>query len=178
MRQTQDSDRQVLETERLRLRELTLDDAAFILTLLNEPAFIRFIGDKGVRTLADARNYLQKGPIASYDRFGYGLWLAQLKLSGEPLGVCGLVRRDTLPDADIGYAYLERYWSKGYATEAARGVMRHAFDVLGLKRLLAITDQENSGSIKVLKKIGLKDEGLVRLSDEGPELILFGLNEG
>lgn len=166
----------ILETQRLNLRELNLEDAGFILELLNEPAFVRFIGDRGVKNLSDARAYLTGGPIASYARYGFGLWLVQLKSTGESLGICGLVKRDTLPDFDIGYAFLERYWLKGYASEAAQAVKTYALEVLGVKRLMAVTDQENAGSIKVIEKIGLKYEGLVRITENGAELKLFSLS--
>lgn len=166
----------VLETERLILRKLVLEDAGFILELLNEPAFVRFIGDRGVRVLEEAKDYLVKGPLASYDRFGFGLWLVQLKATQEPLGICGLVKRDSLPNIDIGYAFLERFWLKGYASESALAVKSYAMNVLGLKRLVAITDQDNTGSARVLEKIGLKYERLVRLSDDGPELKLYSVD--
>lgn len=165
----------IIETQRLNLRELGLEDAGFILELLNEPAFVRFIGDRGVRNLADARGYLTGGPITSYDRHGFGLWLVLSKATGESLGICGLLKRDSLPDIDIGYAFLERHWAKGYASEAAQAVKTYAVDVLGSKRLLAITDQGNAGSIRVLEKIGLKYVRLVRLSENGDELKLFSL---
>jgi RimJ/RimL family protein N-acetyltransferase len=166
----------ILDTDRLSLRELTVDDAEFILELVNEPAFVRFIGDKGVRNLGDAKEYLVKGPLASYTRFGFGLWLVQLRYSKESLGICGLIKRDLLPDVDIGYALLERFWAKGYASESAQAVKDYAMDSLGLKRLVAITDQDNVSSIKVLEKIGLRSERLVILSEGGHELKLFAVD--
>ena len=114
----------LLESERLVLRELDLDDAEFILELLNEPAFVRFIGDKGVRTLADAREYLQKGPMDSYRRLGFGLYLASLRADGTPIGMCGLVKREGLADVDVGFALRSRYWSQGYAAGSGRGRAR------------------------------------------------------
>jgi RimJ/RimL family protein N-acetyltransferase len=162
----------VIQTERLILRELDLDDAAFILELLNEPAFLRFIGDKGVRTLDGARDYMRKGPIDSYGRHGFGLYAACL-LDGTPIGICGLVKRDGLNDADVGFAFLSRHCAKGYAAESASAVLAHARRVLRLPRIVAITAPENRGSIAVLEKIGLKFEGLIRLEDLGPELKLF-----
>src|SRR5262245_31356408 len=115
----------VLETERLRLRRFSLDDAPLILELLNDPLWIRFIGDRNVRTLEDARGYAKK-PIESYDKHGYGLYIVERKAGGELLGMCGLVKRDTLPHADIGFAFLERFRGQGYALEAAQGTMRYA----------------------------------------------------
>jgi RimJ/RimL family protein N-acetyltransferase len=163
----------ILDTERLRLRQLNAGDAAFILELLNDPSFLRNIGDRGVRTLADAVQYILQGPIDSYARHGYGLWLVELKDAGTPAGICGLVKRDTLPDADIGYAFLPRFRSRGYARESAAAVLSYAFGALGLRRVLAITNPDNAGSVKVLEKIGLKFDRLVRLSDDAPEIMLF-----
>ena len=163
----------VLETERLNLRRLDAGDAAFILELLNEESFLRNIGDKGVRTIEGAVQYILKGPVESYARHGFGLWLVELKDEGTPAGICGLVKRDTLPDADIGYAFLARFRSRGYASESAAAVLSYASKALGLRRVLAITNQDNEGSIRVLEKIGLKFERLVRLSDDAPEIMLF-----
>lgn len=163
----------VLETERLNLRRLSIDDAEFILQLLNEPSFIRNIGDKGVRTVADARRYISDGPVASYQRYGFGLYLVELKESGQPIGISGLVRRETLADVDIGFAFLPDYWSKGYAVESALAVKAYAFEVLGLKRLVAITDPQNEGSMRVLEKIGLRYQRLVQLSVDGPLIRLY-----
>ena len=166
----------VLETERLSLREMTVGDAAFILVLLNEPSFLRFIGDKGVRTIEDAERYIETGPLASYARFGHGLWLVELRESGEAIGICGLLRRDTLSDVDLGFAFLPRFWSMGYARESAAAAMRHGLRTLGLPRLVAITDPDNIGSAKVLEAIGLRFEGMVRLEPDAMELKLFAID--
>jgi ribosomal-protein-alanine N-acetyltransferase len=163
----------ILETERLVLRKFSVEDAAFILRLLNEPSFIRNIGDRGVRTLEDARSYILRVPIASYERNGFGLYLVILKESGESVGMCGLIKREELEDVDIGYAFLPEYWSKGYAVESALAVKEYARDVIGLKRLVAITDPENQGSIRVLEKIGLRFEKMIRLSEDDIELKLL-----
>jgi RimJ/RimL family protein N-acetyltransferase len=163
----------VIQTDRLVLRHLDLNDDAFILELLNEAAFLRFIGDKGVRTLGSAREYILKGPIDSYGRHGFGLYATCL-LDGTPAGICGLVKRDGLTDADVGFAFLSRHCSKGYATESAAAVLVHTRQVLRLQRIVAITSPENSGSIAVLEKIGLKFERMIRLAEHGPELKLFG----
>ena len=163
----------VIQTERLVLRQLELHDAAFILELLNEAAFLQFIGDKGVRTLGDARDYILKGPIDSYGRYGFGLYAACL-LEGTPVGICGLVRRDGLADVDVGFAFLSRHCAKGYAAESASAVLVHARQVLRMQRIVAITSPENLGSIAVLEKIGLKFERMIRLAELGPELKLFG----
>jgi RimJ/RimL family protein N-acetyltransferase len=146
----------VFETGRLALRQFSPNDAEFILELLNEPSWIRFIGDKNVRTLDDARNYLVNGPIAMYERVGFGLFLVALKSSGEPVGMCGLIKRDTLEDVDIGFAFLPRHWGKGYAFEAAEATMNYGREVLKLKRIVAITSPDNDSSIKLIERIGLK----------------------
>ena len=164
---------QVLETERLVLRFFDFDDSEFIVRLLNEPSFIEHIGDKGVRSLKDARQYLMKGPLDSYERFGYGLNMVELKESGESIGMCGLVRRDNLDDADIGYAFLERYWSRGYARESAGAVLNHARNTLGLDRIVAIVTPGNHSSIRLLEKIGLTFERMIRLNGDDEELQFF-----
>jgi RimJ/RimL family protein N-acetyltransferase len=164
---------QVLETERLFLRQLSTDDAAFILALLNEPSFIQNIGDRGVRTLEDARSYLLQGPLASYARHGFGLYLVLLKETEQPIGMCGLIKRDSLADVDIGYAFLPLFWSKGYAVESAQAVKAYAGEVVGLKRLVAITDPANQGSIRVLEKLGFRFEKMVRLPADDIDLKLF-----
>src|SRR5687768_12396838 len=133
----------LLETDRLILRELTLDDAPFILTLLNDPSFIRYINDKNVRNLEDARQYMLNGPMASYAQNGFGLHLVELKDSAVPIGVCGLLKREELPDPDIGFAFLPDYWGKGFALESASAVMNDARERLGLKRVLAIVSHDN-----------------------------------
>jgi len=165
----------VIETERLILRKLSTDDAKFILDLLNQPSFIHFIGDRGVRNLEDARQYILKGAVTSYERFGFGLYLTLLKEDQVPIGICGLVKRDTFKDADIGFAFLPQYWSMGYAFESASAVLAYATNVLGLKQVLGITTPDNQRSIHVLEKIGLKFEKMVRLPKDDVELKLFVL---
>lgn len=164
----------VLETERLIVRRLAPDgDAAFILELLNDASFIRFIGDKGVRTLDDARNYILNGPIASYERFGFGLCAVELKDTGVPIGMCGLLKRDTLTNPDIGFAFLPAYCKQGYGFESADAVIKHARDVLGLNEILAITSPDNEASGKLLGKIGFRFEKLTKLTDDSDEVKLF-----
>lgn len=164
---------QILETERLSLRLLTTDDAPFILELLNDPAFLRFIGDKGVRTLEDARKYILQGPMQSYEKLGFGLYLVELKGVSIPIGMCGLIKRDALEDVDIGFAFLPDYRASGYGFESALAVRDYALNVLGLKRILAITNPDNAGSIRVLEKLGLKFDRLIRLNDESTEIRLY-----
>ncbi|PYR90565.1 MAG: GNAT family N-acetyltransferase [Acidobacteria bacterium] len=145
-----------------------------MLTLLNEPSFIRNIGDRGVRTIADAQLYITAGPLASYERFGFGLYMVELKPSCAPIGICGLVKRDALPDIDIGFAFLPRFWSMGYAFESASAVRDQAREEVGLRRLVAIVDPVNDGSIRVLEKLGFTFERMVRLGEEEKDLKLFG----
>ncbi len=166
----------VLETPRLALREFTHGDDAFVLRLVNEPSWLRFIGDRGVRTLPDARRYLDDGPRRSYARNGFGLWCVALRPSGTPVGMCGLIRRDTLPDVDVGFAFLPEAWGQGYARESAAAVLAHARDVLGLSRILAITDPDNAASIRVLEAVGMRPEGAVRLPGETIDLLVFAWN--
>ena len=165
----------VLETDRLVLRKLSVDDAEFILELLNEPSFLQFIGDKGVRTLDDARAYILHGPVNSYRRHGFGLYLTALKEGAVPIGICGLLQRETLADVDIGFAFLPAFWSRGYALEAASAVKAYGFDTLGLKRIVAITNPDNAASIKLLEKVGLKYERMIKLTEEASEIKLYAV---
>jgi RimJ/RimL family protein N-acetyltransferase len=167
---------QVLETERLTLRQLELGDAAFILELLNEPAFIENIADKGVRSLDDARAYLASGPLASYARHGFGLWLVALKETGTPVGFCGLIQREGLDSPDVGYAFLARHWSRGYAVEAASATVAYGFSELGLDRIVAITAPDNRRSIQVLERIGLRFEKMIELPQHGGASRLFSVD--
>ena len=166
----------VLETERLVLRRLTLNDAPFIVELLNEPSFLRFIGDRGVRNIQDARHYLLKGPITSYEKHGFGLNLVFLRDSGDSIGICGLLKRDTLPDVDVGFAFLPTHWRKGYAAESASAILTHGRRAFGLRRIVAITSPDNVASIGVLEKIGLKFVAMTRLGDDPREVKLFGID--
>ena len=165
----------LIETERLRLRQLSDDDAEFVLRLLNEPSFIQNIGDRGVRTLDDARAYITNGPIASYEKHGFGLLLVQLKTTGTPIGICGLLKRDALPEPDIGYALLPEFWCKGYAHESATAVLDHARNVLGLNSTLAVVNPDNAASIRLLEKMGFQFERMVRLNEDAAEIKLFAL---
>lgn len=142
-----------LTTERLRLRHVTLADTALIVEMLNDPDFITYIGDKGVRDLAGAEKYLREGPLASYARHGFGLWAVTLP-DGTPIGMCGLLQRAFLPHPDLGYAFLARHRGRGYAHEAAAAVLRHAREQLGLTTLHAITALRNPDSVKLLGRLG------------------------
>jgi RimJ/RimL family protein N-acetyltransferase len=164
---------EVLETDRLRLRWLDVEDAPFIIELLNDPSFIRFIGDKGVRTVEDARNYILNGPVASYEKFGFGLNAVELKEADVSIGICGVLKRDTLPHPDIGFAFLPAYWNQGYAYESAAAVMKHAREALAINEVLAITTPDNEASSRVLEKIGLRFDCLIKVSEDAPEVKLF-----
>jgi RimJ/RimL family protein N-acetyltransferase len=164
----------LLETERLTLAHLSPEaDAEFILRLLNEPSFLQYIGDKGVRTLDDARGYIINGPEKSYRENGFGLYRVTLKENDAPIGISGLIKRDTLPEPDIGFAFLPEYWNSGYAYESAAAVMKYAREALHIDRILAITTPDNEASAKLLTRIGLKFEGLIRLTSDSPEVKLF-----
>jgi RimJ/RimL family protein N-acetyltransferase len=165
--------RVVLETSRLVLRRLTADDAPFMLVLLNDPDFIRYIGDRGVRTEEDARGYIERGPIASYARFGFGLYLVDLRATGEAIGICGLLKRDELPEPDIGFAFLPAFRARGFAFEAAAAVQGYARDTFHVGRLLAITSLQNDRSIRLLGRLGFSFDRRIRLSPSGEELNLF-----
>ena len=167
----------VLETDRLAIRLMSTDDAEFMLQLLNEPSWLHFIGDRGVRTVDDARNYIMNGPIAMYARLGFGFYIVELKDGGIPIGICGLVKRDFLDDVDIGYALLPQYWAKGYAYEAASAVMDYGTSALGLKRLAAITSSDNQRSARVLEKLGMRYERMVAYPDSGEEVRLFAFED-
>ena len=164
-----------LDSARLRLRELGLADAAFMLELLNDESFLRNIGDRGVRTLNDAASYILNGAVASYATNGFGLWAIELTETGVCIGICGLIRRPGLDDVDIGYALLPAWRGQGYALEAAQGVMDVATRQFGLRRIVAITSLENPASARLLEKIGLRFERLVRLHGD-EEVRLFGWN--
>jgi RimJ/RimL family protein N-acetyltransferase len=166
-----------LETERLTLRELSTADAQFILRLLNEPSFLRFIGDKGVRNLDDARNYILTGPIASYERHGFGLYCVQLKNPDTPIGICGLLKRELLADVDIGFAFLPEFWNKGYAFESASAILFYGKDVLKLPRIVAITNKDNDASAQLLEKLELRFDRLIKLPGDEDEIRLFTTEE-
>lgn len=166
----------VLETERLILRHQKIEDAAFILELLNDPSWIQYIGDRGVRTIEDARDYILKGALDMYARLGFGFYLTELKEGCIPIGICGLVKRDFLEDVDIGFALLPRFWGKGYAFEAASAVMSYAQCVLVQKRIVAITSEDNSASAKLLEKLGLHFESMIRYAGTVEEVRLFAIN--
>jgi RimJ/RimL family protein N-acetyltransferase len=164
----------ILETDRLILRHLSKADAPFMLALMNEPDFHRFVGDRGLKTVEDAAGYLAEKILPSYSRFGFGFYRVELKPCGTPIGICGLVKRETLEWVDIGFSFLESYRGKGYAFEAARAVMLYGQTILGLARIVGVTAPENRISIRLLEKLGLHFEKRIHLPGYGPESLLFG----
>src|SRR5262245_35989476 len=161
-----------LETHRLALRELAEEDAGFILPLVNEPAWRRFIGDPGVRSLEGARAYVER-VRESYAKHGFGLWRVELKEGRRPIGLAGLLKREALDDPDLGFAFLSEHWGRGYATEAAGAVLAHGRRAFGLARIVAITSPENAASIGVLEKLGFRYERMVALQPGGDEVRLY-----
>ncbi|MDQ0417207.1 RimJ/RimL family protein N-acetyltransferase [Croceifilum oryzae] len=167
----------ILDTERLILRFQTTEDAEFILELVNDPSWLKFIGDRGVRTIEDAKNDILNGPIQMYKKkLGLGFLLVERKEDQAPIGICGLIKRESLEDIDIGFAFLPQYRGKGYAYEAAASVMAYGKDTLGLSRIVAITRQENHHSIKLLEKLGLQFEQLIQLPNNPEEIVLLAWN--
>lgn len=165
----------ILDTARLRLRTLTLDDAAIYLEVLNTPLFIRWIGDRHIRTEAQAREALVVGPLSMQSMRGFSLYLVERKSDGAAIGMCGLIKRDTLDDVDLGYAYLPEYAGQGYASEAAAGVLLHAKS-LGLTRVVAITSPGNAASDAVLRRVGMRFEKMVKLTPEDTGTQLFAVD--
>jgi RimJ/RimL family protein N-acetyltransferase len=168
----------VFETERLVLRRLTVEDAPFILRLLNEPSFLQHIGDRGVRNLADAKQYILSGPVASYDRHGFGLFLVELKDGGAPIGICGLLKRDALDEVDLGFAFVPECWSQGYASESASATLDYAHGTHHLGRVVAITSPDNVASINLLVKLGFYFERMVLMPGDKSEVKLFARRLG
>lgn len=146
----------VISTARLNLRLMRLDDDAFVLRLVNQSSFINNIGDKGVRDLFSAREHIHSSYLNQYEKLGFGLWVVALKSNQQPIGVCGLVKRDALTSPDIGYAFLDEAAGNGYATEAGLAVMKYAKNQLGIKKIVAITATDNTASQRVLVKLGLE----------------------
>ncbi len=163
----------VARTSRLTLRWLTADDAAFVLALVNDPDWLRYIGDRGIHNLEDALAYIDNGPRAMYQRLGFGLFAVTLNRGGQPIGMCGLIQRDTLPGVDIGYALLPQYRGQGHALEAAQACVTLAREQFGLRRLLAIASPDNAPSARLLGKLGLHFEQLLELVPGSDPVALF-----
>jgi RimJ/RimL family protein N-acetyltransferase len=164
----------ILATDRLRLRTATLDDAAFYCELVNDPDFIEHIGDRGIRTLEDARQSMLDGPIAMQLERGHSLYVVELKSDGTPIGMCGLIKRTTLDGIDIGYAFLSAWRRQGYALEAGLGVLAYA-PTLGLRRVLAITSPNNIASNRLLLKMGMQFEHFMHLTPDDAGTNLYSI---
>jgi len=163
----------IVETPRLELRELTVDDAEFILGLLNEPSFLANIGDKGVRTLDDAKQFILDGPWKRDQKPGYGQFMVELKPDGIPIGVCGLLYREVLDVTDVGCAFLPPYWRQGFAFESASAVMEYGRSTLGVDKIVGLTSKDNLASIGLLEKFGMKFERIVKMSADDPGTTLY-----
>lgn len=163
----------IVETSRLKIRELTVDDAEFIFGLVNEPSFLENIGDKGVRNLEDARRFIVEGPWASHRDRGYGQFLVELKEGGDAIGVCGILYRETIGVPDIGCAFLPKYWRQGYAYESALAMMEYGRTKLGVEKIVGLTSQKNVASIKALEKLGMSFERMVKMSESDPGIALY-----
>jgi len=163
----------ITETARLTIRPLTEDDAPFILALTNDPAFLANIGDKGVRDLEGARRFLREGAWTNQPRPGHGQFAVELKATGEPIGVCGLLYRQTLDLTDIGFAFLPDHRGQGLAYEAAEAVMRYGRSSLGLTRIVGLTVPENRASIALLERLGLRLETVIKMSDDDPGTVVY-----
>lgn len=166
---------QVLETPQLILRLFTLDDAEFIYELVNQPSWKQYIGDRGVDSLDAARTYIEAVPLAAYRQHGFGLYAVELKADGTLIGTCGLLKRESLNDVDLGFALLDRFAGQELMYEAAAALLAYCRDTLGLARVVAIVKPENVRSTRLLEKLGMQEEGLVRLGEGAEELRLYGI---
>ena len=167
-----------LNTARLKLREFTCDDAPFMLRLLNEPSFIENIADRGVRNLGQAGAYLENGPITSYRLNGFGFWAVVANETGDVIGMCGLVKRNSLPDPDLGYAFLPEYFGQGHAFEACCASITAAFQEFALPRLLAIVNPDNTPSRRLLEKLGFALQSIREVNPGEPALCIYQLDSG
>lgn len=163
----------LIDTDRLAIRYITEDESHFIHRLLNDPSWIKYIGDKGIKTEEDAKNYIQTGPIQMYKEYGFGLYLVTLKETGVPIGLCGLIKRPSLENIDLGYAFLPEYTGKGYAFEATKAVLQYGKEQLSIDKIVAITTIDNFSSEKVLLKLGFIFDSLIKEKNDAEELKLF-----
>ena len=166
----------LLRTDRLILRRVTSADAPFIQALVNDPDWLRYIGDRGVRTLEDARAYVRNGPARMYETYGFGLYAVERRSDGAVMGLAGLIKRDTLPEFDLGFAFLPAHRGQGYAREAAAMVLAEARDAFGLSRVLAITSLDNERSMALLESLGFRFEQVIRLTPEDPGTRLYAVS--
>jgi len=165
----------VLETDRLVLCWLERSDASFVLALVNDPSWLRYIGDKGVKSVGDAERYIENGPAAMFSRFGHGLNRVELKSDGRPIGICGLIKRETMDDVDLGFALLPEFRGAGYAYEAAAATVAHGRSVLGFSRIVAIVSPDNEASCRLLERLGFRLERMVQLGVDREELKLYAV---
>ena len=165
----------VLTTQRLRLRWLSADDAGLLLSIWNDPAFVRHVGDRGIRTRDEAAQAFSDGPLKLYNEYGYGPYRVSLLENDQAIGICGLFRRDNLDDPDVGFALLPEYCGKGYASEAAMAVVEHAKHSLRLPRLTAIVSPGNAASIGLIEKLGLRFERMIRMPGDSEDISLYGI---
>lgn len=163
----------LLETKRLELHKITVDDAPFYLKLFNSESWLQFIGDRKVRSISDAKVYIKKNYLPSYETHGYGSYTVRLKKNGDTIGACGLYKREGLEHPDIGFAFLHEYTGKGYGYESAKAVLDYARDTLKIETILGFTVHYNTASIKLLEKLGLQPAGTYRFKDDAEELMLF-----
>ena len=163
----------LIETKRLRLREYTIEDAPFSYELMNSEGWLKYIGDRNIKTIPDAVAYIEKYYLPSYELNGHGAYIVILKESGKPIGTCGLYKREDLKHPDVGFSFLTEYIGKGFAFEAAQAVLKFANDSLNIKTILGFTLPTNKDSIKLLQKLGLKQKGSYFLKDDPGELLLF-----
>jgi RimJ/RimL family protein N-acetyltransferase len=161
-----------ITTDRLEIRYITGEDFHFIFRLLNEPSWIKYIGDKGIKTEDDAKNYIETGPLQMYKDYGFGLYLVTLKETGVPIGLCGLIKRPSLDNIDLGYAFLPEFTGKGYAFEATKAVLQYGKEQLSIDKIVAITTTDNVSSEKVLLKLGFTFDSLIN-ENNGEELKFF-----
>lgn len=166
----------IIETERLTLSHLSVDNAVFIFRLTNDPDWLKYIGDRGIKNSEDAGKYISDKIITSYEKNGFGLFLVKDKINDIALGICGLLKRDYLDGADIGFAFLPEFRNKGYAFESASAVIKWGNDKIGLKKILAITQADNVDSIRLLNKLGLKFTDTIKIPDEDQKLELFSID--
>jgi len=167
---------QTLQTKRLRLRWFAPGDAELLLAVWNDPAFVRNVGDRGIRTLEQAGDALASGPLKLYAEHGYGPYRVALADDDEPIGLCGLFKREYLDDPDIGFAVLPDFCGQGFAYEAAIAVMDHARHGLGLGRVTAIVSPGNTRSVALIEKLGLRFETMVTPPGEGKEICLYSVD--
>lgn len=165
-----------LQTERLALRRLTREDADLMLAVWNDPAFHKYVGDRGIRTIEQAQEAMAGGALLLYEEYGYGPFRVALRENDQPIGICGLFRREKVEDPDIGWSVLPDYSGRGYAFEAATAVLEYAFGSLGLTRILAFITEGNAPSVGLAKKLGLRYERMARIVGDDEDVCLYSVS--